>query len=505
MLRSGDGVPTDSAVLDITASIKKVTARALEQFSRERNALVRMNRLPSELFLLIASFLPYRALERATTVCHRWHELLCADASLWDSVAMSFERSLNIPALQTALARGRQTCRDLSIRWYYCSSECAPLSKVIATALEHLTDLRLSLPAQCCDAWHSILTSPAPALRTLEVTAPPGDPLRLPDDLFGGSAPELWCVWLTNALLPRSPGAALRNVSDVAYFAIDLMTTAEAAHIFAVCPGLQWLTVTAHRYDVAPAPPGFVPPRLHGIGVAGLVPDGLWETLVRAQPATSALRWLTPEGELSVLVFAQMAPIAHVELFVMGYPAHTATLVMTGTDGRTTSLEQVSVFKILDVLVQARDRLAAVQTLAVSDSVLLMLSVSGVLQAFERLQALTVLLRNEPDSPCRHMFDGDDAPYLDCASLETVRLASWFQYADGYDPENDIIELSSDIVGRWLPKSTRKLLLCGVRLDSGRGFDCEVSSEWTDPRSDSAPTLHWPWWCSFPSWKAVRV
>lgn len=506
-LSSAVGLAADSVLDTVLDSIASVANSALEDFRRRRNALATINRLPSEVLLLIMSFLPYDALDTATRVCHHWHEMLSSTPWLWNDVTIVFERPDGswLSTLQTALTRSRGRIRKLKLRCTSASPDCVEMSSLIATTMVDLEHLYLDLDGCPLSYWEPVFNSPAPSLRTLCITAPAGPSSFLPDNLFLGIAPHLWSLWLTNVLIPTDPGESFNAIAELAIFDVAYMSALDAQRAFGACPHLTHLSITSQSFDVSTSTEDFTPPILRSFAVNGFVPGGIWEEIIRANTSKSELHICSPSETLSALVFARIKVPSEVHILTDSYHEHEATVMVTGDDGYTISVEQYRLNAALDLVIAGKDRLSAVERITTSDSILVPLLAAHVFDGLKRLKALNILFDAEASVPCPHMFCVEDQPLEGC-SLEVVRLATWNQYCHGFDREYGIIELPGDLIGKWLPRSTEKLLLCGVRLSAPLDhIRCQAITEWNLEGVGADVGLDASWWATFPLSDALYV
>ncbi|KZV95877.1 hypothetical protein EXIGLDRAFT_452497 [Exidia glandulosa HHB12029] len=519
MAHNERGLIADSFVVDMLEHIHKATRRAAERFCQQRNAQSSINLLPPELLVLIASFLPYGSLDAAALVCRHWNRALSSDSSLWDAVAISFLRQGGPwqSALQKALDRSQSRMRKLTLHYpsEVCSAlepECVRLPTMVTSVMHSLVDLHLDLSGCFCSGWNVILSTPAPNLHSLALTGPNNPaPFRLQDNLFDGTAPRLRVVWLTYLFLPSDPGAALNGVSEVAYFDVPVISMEEMQHICCVCPKLIYLTVTAQTYDVTLPPQEFTPPKLRSLCLANIIPGGIFEQLVRANSRCCELRVLRPTSlSLAALVFTRIRRIHEIHIYREFSSRSWASVMVTGDDNYSICAEDCTLQDVIDLLVSGNEYLSSIPSVIVSDTLLIMLEAAGVMAALTDMKSLTVLFDNEAHVPCPHLFTGFEGGRFSCGSLETVRLASYAQYTRGFKRSHDEISLSAECVGRWLPASTSRLLLCGARLntdgDPRDWINCEIATEWDcEGRQGGGIWLETAWRDSFPHRQALCV
>ncbi|KZV80572.1 hypothetical protein EXIGLDRAFT_845430 [Exidia glandulosa HHB12029] len=511
MAHNADGLASDYVLDAHLDAVMHIASAALDRFCYERNSLVPINRLPVEVILHVASFLPYAALSAATHVCKQWKRILNDARCLWDDITLS-TAALG-PATVTAVEAAFKQCGGnpsvLCLQWSYCTMDCPRLGDIVSTTLHSLAHLCLSVTTASCPAFIGILTSPAPVLRTLTLISPSGGPvIQLPCDLFNGIAPKLSAVYLSNIVLPAQAGSALHGVTEFAYFDLTLMTVLDIEHALAACPKLEYLTLGAREYEIPSSPRMFEPPQLRGLGVVGIVDRGIVERIVRRNTSNFALHLLWPTPMSRALAFCRSSTIKRVYVFLT--PAadnqgYSGSLILTGDDDNTVALEYDWAYSILDLIGDGMSQLETVETLTISDSILAMLLASGRMGRLRSLHTLTILVTNDALAPYPRMFCFDgETRFPEWETLHTVRLASSEQYVNGFQPEHDAVLLSTRIVRSWLPTSTKTLLLCGVRLDDATITDPVIEYEW-DRAEPGERHLLAGWHVGFPTIEALRV
>ncbi|KZV95880.1 hypothetical protein EXIGLDRAFT_765821 [Exidia glandulosa HHB12029] len=509
---NGHGLIADSVLVEVLDVIQSATRRVLERFSQQRNSSASINRLPPEVLVLIGSFVPYGSLCSAVRVCRHWHKTLLSASSIWDDVVISFQSAgeLAESALQTAHDRTRGRIRRLTISATSHGPLCGAAPKICASVMEHMVDLQLDLHDGFCTDWTTFLVNtPAPRLRTLSLTGPCRDELfLLPDNLLAGVAPELTLVWLTYVLLPAEPGPALADVTEIAYFDVPLMTTAEVQHICRVCPKLKYLTITARAYDIEPIGPNFVAPKLASLCLNGIIPEGIVDAIVRANTKNMELRINMPAASGVPIVLTRIRHIREIHIYGTRILSRAwATVMVTGDDDYTICVEGCLLTEIIDILrVAGPERLASVPSLTISDGLLVVLQTAGVMYDFSGLKHLTVLLENCHRVPSPQLFTGYETRFA--TAVETVRLASDEQYSFGFKHEYSQVSLSADVVRHWLPLSVKRLILCGVQLDGSPDCrpSCDIVSEWeTEGRHGNGIWMDTSWSDWFPHDAALYV
>ena len=499
-------VPTATAISELHKAVVNEVCSALSEFCEARNSLVAANSLPAEVLTLALSYAPnYYDVVNCACVCRQWRRVALSSRSLWEYVPIRFGRSSSgmwTGALEAALARAGSALSFLRVFFSASSTENTRVVSLITPTFDNLAHLWLQAkyPDGDANTW-ALLKLPAPRLETFSFGSETTALVRLPENLFAGQAPKLWCIWLVNALLPFDVGGnnTFDSVTEVAYHDIHIMETAEIARTVRLCPALEALAVVADLWDLEDTPPDFVPPRLKAICLKIFLPRGIMHQIVdfnmrrdeggRGGTGGCDLHLLDEDGMYSALPFAQVDPIGHLHMTFepareRGFSKQSVTLFArsvgaTPDDTTGTGVEFAPVFSALDALASAcmAARLRKVRTLTIADALLAMALRGHILSEHDvpSLETLTIHLAAWAIAPLAQLFcfddyceaDGEDdsadgLALFDPPNLRTVRLTAR-EAKDGFHRE-DVVELPAQAVAAWLPSGVTELRLCGVRL-----------------------------------------
>ncbi|KZV95477.1 hypothetical protein EXIGLDRAFT_766168 [Exidia glandulosa HHB12029] len=293
MAHNAAGVANANMVTDTLISISRSANRALSMFVRRCNAQTCIYRLPDEILLRIMSLLPYYARLGALAVCWQWYRVIQPRRELWEDpvISLEMEQGRWVSEVQKSLALSQGRFRSLCLRLSGCS-HCVPLTAVLTPTMAHLRDLDLFLRGPAlCPAWVEFFACPAPTLVNLTVRLDTDQGVRLPDNLFGGVAPNLRIVILAALSLPAHPGDAFKSVRAVMLAFLAIADSDELARISRSCPQLVALAIGAETFVTGSEGDDFNIPSLRGIAFNGVIPpNGPWRRLMDSNTSRSELR-----------------------------------------------------------------------------------------------------------------------------------------------------------------------------------------------------------------------
>ncbi|KZV89293.1 hypothetical protein EXIGLDRAFT_695721 [Exidia glandulosa HHB12029] len=513
MAHDSNGVLYDYEVRLFFNSMRYALTTAMNDFARERNTRLPVNKLPPEVLLLMGSFLPYGALDAAAQTCRRWCTILRSDASLWADIVLDFDgpgswRSATRNALERCQSKPRSLVIRLSYSWYETSAVSALISE--SSIMQHLDHLGIWL---CKDIaakkdWHPLVTSPAPALRTLLVGTISNDtpPPLLPSNLFAGNCPKLYSIWLSNVLF-TNPFTPMPQILDFAFLDFKDAPITEVSAVLDACPDLVSLTVDASESCSDYIPPLFVPRPIPFLRLGFWVPYGILHELVQASTSNCELR-IRKSGIIQ-LPLTGFRRIERVHVLFDDAGAGTASLIVQGDDNCVKSVEEMSFRKLVDLFSDGSAlRLCNMTHLSLPDSMwAILLSTTFLDGDVVCLQSLTVGLSNkllELPGPFPRLFTSSEHSTTRAYNLRVpiVRLSAW--------GSSDSVDLSIEAVAAWLPTSTTRLLLSGVNLTGSKSAMPDsiiVEKEFPWCSGGNERYLQWrpAWYAEFPRSEALVV
>jgi len=483
-----------------------ICASVFQDFSnlaRERNAKLAVSKLPGDLLRQVAAFVPTPVIDEMTQTCHEWRNQLIGHQHLWRDTAVSVGYSdyRQPTQLRLQLERAQGAPRSITLKSWTSINTAddttpARIPILLREPLGHLTTLNMEMYAFDGTCWMDVFRLPVPALVRLRLRFDTEGIFRLPEDLFSDDSPRLREVHLDNIGLPETNCVALRGVTTLRYFGVQLLKGDELGRIFARCPNLDHLTIDAASGESSNALSHTQQlPHLTSLRILSFVWPGALDDLIsgmRSRTGTQVyLGWPRPVHVEEAL--SQLGRPAWTALkvnwavipstFRMGQHTPKVSVVASSGDGSSQlGAMFVEPDRLVRQMVAAGPRLSRVRHLTIPDDLwLLVLESRMPVVMFVQLQILTLHLTPAIPPPPPPPPPGTAAPNVPAASarythmfvlqapglkhiapkLEEIRLVR--------DPVRAYPRFTSvDAVGahlaQWLPPTVKKLVLRGVRI-----------------------------------------